>query len=380
MPGLTGAQLSLLQAGELEFGKANGVKDGLGPVFNGVSCVACHSAPASGGSSDIFATRIGAITGGQYNNLITVGGPTIQVAGIGPVPGAVFAGEVVPPQATIVAHRRTNPLFGLGLVDAVPDSTFQMLAMQQQSVPVLAGQPNMVRNLRTGALGVGRFGWKAQTANLFDFAVEAYKDEIGVTTAGYTVPGAGPGMVFPFYPADDGRLVSQENPPQGNTLLLRFDPVASPNEPNDSDTIQFVNFISGLAPPPPGPTNAQTQTGQTLFSQIGCAFCHVPALTTGASPIAALSNTTFHPYSDFLLHDMGTLGDGTVAGLAGGTQMRTAPLWGLRALPSYLHDGRAATVAEAIQMHAGQGLSAAKQFNSLPAASQNALLSFLNSL
>jgi CxxC motif-containing protein (DUF1111 family) len=328
-----------------------------------------------------MATRIGTWTNGAYDNLLGVGGPTLQVDGIGAVPGTkvVFVGEVVPPQATIVAYRRTNPLFGFGLVDAVSDQTFLTLAtMQQQATPALAGVPNMVRNLRTGQQGVGRFGWKAQAANLFDFAAQAYKDEIGVTTAGYTVPGQP--TVFPFFAADDGRLVSQENPPQGNVAILQFDPDPSPNEPDDADTISFVNFMSLLAPLPQGPTNAQTQTGQVLFSQIGCAICHVPTLTTGPSPVAALSNKNFQPYSDFLLHDMGSLGDGTLAAQATARQMRTAPLWGLHALPVFLHDGRATSVKQAIQLHDGQGLPSAQQFNALSSAAQNALLSFLNSL
>ena len=371
LAGLTSAQNGLYQAGLAEFVTVDGVKDGLGRVFNGQSCVSCHDGPAVGGSSTTLATRIGTWTSGQYDNLLSVGGPTIQVDGIGPVPGTkvVFVGEVVPPQATIVAHRRTNPLFGLGLVDAVPDQTFLTLAsMQHQAAPTLAGQPNLVRNLRTGQQVVGRFGWKVQAANLFDFAVQAYKDEIGVTTAGYTVPGStnrsGQPIVFPFFAAMTAGSSRQEYPPQGNVALLQFDPDPSPNEPDDSDTIQFVNFMSLLAPLPQGPQTSQTQAGQVLFNQIGCAFCHVPTLTTGPSPVRRSRTGTFSLYSDFLLHDMGSLGDGTVAVQATGSQMRTAPLWGT-ARPARLPPRRsAATVTQAIQLHAGQGLPA-QQFNAL---------------
>ena len=110
-----------------------------------------------------------------------------------------------------------------------------------------------------------------------------------------------------------------------------------------------------LAPPPRGAITPEVQAGEQVFQRIGCAGCHVPTWTTGSSPIAALGGVTFHPYSDFLLHDMGALGDGIEQGRARGTEMRTMPLWGLRMRQMFLHDGRTRSLADAIGAHAGQG-------------------------
>jgi CxxC motif-containing protein (DUF1111 family) len=117
-----------------------------------------------------------------------------------------------------------------------------------------------------------------------------------------------------------------------------------------------------------------------VFQRIGCANCHTPSLVTGFSPVAALSRKVFEPYSDFLLHDMGALGDGIEQGRASGSQMRTAPLWGLSARPTYLHDGRAKSVSDAITGHSGQGAESRVRFLRLDPNSRAALLAFLRSL
>ena len=113
---------------------------------------------------------------------------------------------------------------------------------------------------------------------------------------------------------------------------------------------------------------------------IGCANCHCPSFKTGPNAIAALNNVTFFPFSDFLLHDMGSLGDGIAQAPAGQTEMRTAPLWGVRVLTTFLHDGRATTLSQAILAHAGQGKAAAKHFASLKSTDKANLLAFLNTL
>ncbi len=122
------------------------------------------------------------------------------------------------------------------------------------------------------------------------------------------------------------------------------------------------------------------QAGARVFAAIGCAECHTPTLQTGPSPVAALSQKTFAPYSDFLLHDMGTIADGMEQAGAGRREMKTAPLWGLRFQPTLLHDGRARTPAAAILAHDGQGRIARDRFSKLSAADQAALLAFVNSL
>jgi CxxC motif-containing protein (DUF1111 family) len=135
-----------------------------------------------------------------------------------------------------------------------------------------------------------------------------------------------------------------------------------------------------LAPPPRGAITPQVEAGEQVFSRIGCAGCHVPTWTTGSSPIAALNGVTFHPYSDFLLHDMGPLGDGIEQGKARGMEMRTRPLWGLRERKSFLRDGRTSSLIEAILEHAGQGQAAGERFEALRGPEEEQLLEFLQSL
>jgi CxxC motif-containing protein (DUF1111 family) len=149
---------------------------------------------------------------------------------------------------------------------------------------------------------------------------------------------------------------------------------------DDGDDVDaFADFMQLLAPAPRA-TPPASPLGEQLFASTGCASCHVPTLTTGPSPIAALANKTFHPYSDFLIHDMGTLGDGITQGNATGPLMRTAPLWGVRFQQTLLHDGRATTVRAAILAHEGQGASARTAFQALNATQQQALLSFIATL
>ena len=143
LPKLTAAQQASFVAGKASFSDVETVADGLGPVFNDVSCVACHSSPAAGGGSTIIETRFGRMVNGQFDPMTEFGGSLIQKQGIGLYNGVNFVGEVVPPQATVVAGRRTTPLFGLGLVDAVPDQTFENLAnLEEQYTPSTAGRVN----------------------------------------------------------------------------------------------------------------------------------------------------------------------------------------------------------------------------------------------
>lgn len=368
LPGLTADELSRFWAGKAAFEEVEGVADGVGPVFNRDSCVACHDNPATGGGSPILSTRIGTRINGNFDPLLSVGGPVIQTAGIEGLNGYLFVGEQIPPEATIIVGRRTPQTFGLGLVDAVPDALLWSLALKQALLtPETAGRPNIVTDLRTGQWRVGRLGWKAAVPNLINFSGDAYKEEMGITTPGWLSDA-------------DGRLIDEENSPQGNAGLMEYNPVASPNEPDIEDVVLFTDFMSFLAPPPRGPITADVRQGEKLFARIGCANCHVATLYTGNHPSAALRYRRFSPYSDFLLHDMGSLGDGIEQGQARGEEMRTAPLWGLRIQPSFLHDGRAATVEEAILQHEGQGLESRNQFRLLTMQNRAKLLDFLNSL
>ncbi len=364
LPGLTPDLQARFVAGQANFETVETVPGGLGPVFNNTSCTICHSSPAVGGGTTTLETRYGTILNGQFDPLTQFDGSLLHSKGIGLYNGVNFVGEVVPPQATIVAGRRTTPLFGLGLVAAVPNSTFHQIAsLEQQLTPETAGRVNVVTEVvadgQSAQAIVGRFGWKCQHGALFSFAGDAYLNEMGITT--------------PLFP--------NENCPQGNCALLAANPATSnPNEPDNDDLSQFTDFITFLAPPPSLALTSQAKSGAKTFVAIGCANCHLPALQTGSNSIAVLNKVTFYPFSDFLLHDMGSLGDGIAQAGAGQTEMRTAPLWGVRVITSFLHDGRASTLSEAILAHDGQGKAASEQFADLSASAQANLIAFLNSL
>jgi CxxC motif-containing protein (DUF1111 family) len=215
----------------------------------------------------------------------------------------------------------------------------------------------MVDNPAAGTQTVGKFGWKAQVATILQFSGDAYLNELGITS--------------PAFP--------NENCPSGNCAELLFNPRPGLNDGGE-DVQLLADFMAILAAPPRGATNSDTTAGEQIFNQIGCNACHVASLQTGANAIAALNRVTYQPYSDFLLHDMGALGDGIVQGAANGRELRTAPLWGLRAITQFLHDGRANTIEAAITAHDGQARAARDRFNALNTTNRSRLLAFLRSL
>jgi CxxC motif-containing protein (DUF1111 family) len=340
------------------FEETEDAADGLGPVFNNNGCAACHNVGATGGGSALVETRFGTTTNGAFDPLTQFGGSLIQSMGIGVSGACNFTGEVVPAEATIQAGRRTTPLFGLGLVDAVPDVVFKSIARNEARFsPSTAGRPNMVTDVVSGHTRVGKFGWKSQVPNLMHFSGDAYLNEMGITS--------------PLFP--------NENCPGGDCTLLSCDLVPDP-EDDGTDVEAFHDFMTLLGPPPRARTTFGALIGSLVFDRIGCDNCHVRSLTTGPSRVAALAFKTFQPFSDFLLHDMGSLGDGIEQGLASGNEMRTAPLWGIHIMTSFLHDGRATTIQEAILAHDGQGRQARNRFVALPAVQKARLLAFLNTL
>ena len=232
LPGLSHDLLDRFQAGKVVFEKTFDVPGGLGPVFNDTSCVNCHDQGAVGGGDNRLETHFGLVTNGVFNPLTALGGQLIQEQGIGIFNGVTFVGEFVPPQANVVAQRRTNPLFGLGLVDAVPDETLQELAqLEQVHTPDTAGRPNVVLDVPSNQLHFGRFGWKCQIATLLDFNGNAFNNEMGITN--------------PFFP--------NENLPQGNPIP----PGTNPARMNPNDTVATVvkstDFTAYLAPRPSSP-------------------------------------------------------------------------------------------------------------------------------
>jgi len=357
--GLTADEQAEFFTGREAFDEVETAADGLGPVFNDTSCGVCHSVGGSGGGSERIETRFGAYTSLAFDALAAHGGSLIQTDGIGAYADCVFVGEKVPPIATVVAGRRATPLFGLGLVDAVPNQTFVNIARRQKwQRPEIAGRPHIVTDLATGKPAVGRFGWKNQVASLLTFSADAYLNEMGITT--------------PLFP--------DESCPQGDcTAIERCDPVPGVDDDME-DVALFRSFMAFLAPPSRARTTLAAYQGARVFDDVGCAGCHVPSLISGRSPTAALSEKVFRPYSDFLLHDMGTLGDGIVQGNARGREMRTAPLWGLRLLTTYLHDGRADTLEQAILAHDGQGRYARERYRRLSRDGKERLLAFLRTL
>jgi CxxC motif-containing protein (DUF1111 family) len=358
---LTAAELALFNAGKVEFEAVEAIDEGLGPVFNEASCATCHNAPV-GGTTGRKETRFGRIVNSAFDPMTEFGGSLIQDHGIGLVTtatgGFTFIGEVVPTGAAVTAGRITTQLFGLGLVDAVPDEELVQLARLQTAVsPATAGTPSITTEIRTGRTRVGRFGWKAQVPTLFQFSGDAYLNETGITN--------------PEFP--------NENCPQGDCSALAFNPRPDLNDDGTGVT-KFSDFMTLLAPPPRGNLSLEVLEGSGIFAIIGCANCHTPALVTGRSPVAALSNKVFQPYSDFLLHDMGALGDRIAQGSATGRQMRTAPLWGVRTRSLLLHDGRATSLAAAILAHDGQGREARERFLRLSPGARFVLLQFVRSL
>jgi CxxC motif-containing protein (DUF1111 family) len=358
--GLTPAQQLAFNEGSRTFSKNYSIADGLGPVFNDESCSDCHR---NGGGSNQTVRRFGRVDSrGDFDQLVELGGSLIQSRGIRSITTVDgthdFVGERVPPDATVTTLRRSHQLQGLGFVDAVPDATWRAVAQTELDAdPATAGRVHIVLDLTTGRAAVGKFGWKAQVPTLTQFAADALLNEIGITNP----------------------LFRDETCPQGDCVELGFNPTPAMND-DGRDVEAIANFMTMLAPPTRGQITDSVAAGEQVFLQIGCGSCHRPTLRTGPSPVSALNRVDFHPYSDFLLHDMGSLGDRIVQGQASGQEMRTQPLWGLRNTNRFMHDAATNNLEDAIRRHDGQGRPARDQFVDLDADRVAELLAFLRSL
>lgn len=385
---------------------------GLGPTFNGNSCAMCHAQPTVGGSGPglsspqnsipnpqiALATLDGA--GNTVPSFITANGPVREARFIhnsnGTPDGGVhdlytiqgrsdatgctlaqpdFADALT---ANNVIFRIPTPLFGLGLVEATPDATLQANLAATASARAalkIGGTFNTSGNDGT----ITRFGWKAQNKSLLIFVGEAYNVEQGVSNELFpNERSAVAGCVFNGSPEDSSNLL---NP---NSSSPNFGTTVGTVSEMSSDVVNFAAFSRLSAPPTPGPSTSSTQNGASLFSSIGCALCHSTQLTTGQSIFTGMSNVTYHPYSDFALHNMGSgLADGVTQGGAGPKQFRTAPLWGLGQRLFFMHDGRTSDLIQAIQAHQSNGSEAdlvIRKYNQLNASQQQDLLNFLRSL
>jgi CxxC motif-containing protein (DUF1111 family) len=360
LPGLTTIERSQWEAGLNALIDQEDPVDGLGPVFNARSCVACHRAGAPGGAGTDLAvsrvTRIGAIVNGVYSDLPNLGGPLLQVRSLREIdPNYPFPGERIPLGTQFVSRRITTPLFGAGLIEAIPWQTIYNRSLTTQPDNI-RGAVHWVTNPETNGTEIGRFGWKAQVSNLHVFAGDAYQSEMGVTS----------------------RTFPKDSLPQGRLDPAGADKVADPEDGTD-DVRRLTNFMRLTSPPPQVPFTTQALRGQQVFASIRCTSCHVPQMQTGTNAIVALSSRPVRLYSDLLIHRMGPgLNDGVRQGRAAGDQWRTAPLWGLRFRRSFLHDGRAATPEQAILMHGGAGQLSRDRYSSLPLTDRAALLDFLN--
>jgi CxxC motif-containing protein (DUF1111 family) len=400
------------------FNTSENAVDGLGPIFNERACGTCHQNGAIGGAGQQIEARYGRLVGGVFDAMENTGGSLRQLFGLGGfnVGGLnCNSGTDANPAAgaTIFAGRLTTPLFGLGLVDSLPDGRFDTLAARE---PVgIRGIVNRVVTLlpnpldpaqATGATRVGRFGWKANVPNLGQFSGDAYVNEMGITTTSCIA-----GQVNSAFAIEnranraptnaviggcpDDVLPGTDESLAAETANCTQDEDGNPEEVNElqDDLGLFTFFMSHLAPPARGavPAGSAAARGQVLFNSasLQCSGCHRSDadifVSTSAGGVPA--GIAFAPFSDFLLHDMGTLGDGignTGDAVAVTRRMRTAPLWGLRSRNKLLHDGRTTDRATAILAHNGgansQATPAAQAFQALTTAQKADLLAFLDTL
>jgi CxxC motif-containing protein (DUF1111 family) len=366
LAGLTLAQLVKFQQGRGVFETEFTPEQGLGPLFNATGCAGCHEVPVTGGGGsndpeeegediEVHAT---ALVFGGCDDLAAEGGQVFQKQATPALQALGTDAEPVPAAATATGERTTGDLFGFGLLDAVPDAQILALAdPRDRNGDGISGRPNRTRDGR-----LGRFGRKAQVATLREFSAEAFVMEMGITNPEFETEQTVNGKSFDCEPSPDC-----------------VDPTPEPEI--NQDALDAVDaFVRLLAPPRGLPLTLRGVAGQYYFSAIGCAGCHVPTLRTGYSPVSALSHKAVQAYTDLLLHDMGPdLADICLGG-ARPSEFRTEPLMGLRFATAFLHDGRAHTIEEAIQLHGGEGAGSRRRWNALPRYLRAAVLEYIGRL
>ena len=361
LPGLTPVEFELFHIGLEDFLEVEDAEEGLGPAYNGTSCGGCHNVPAVGGIAPVAELRAGFVdANGDYSDFDPEAGSLFQLFSI-PTHGCQI---VIPAEANVIARRVPIPLFGAGLVEAIPDDTLLALAdpldLDRDGV---SGRAAVVEDVATGELRVGRFGWKSQQATLIAFGADAYLNEMGITSD--------------LFPNEQSFGISPE-------LFRLCDPIPDPEDIIEPATGRrgidnFEAFMQLLAPIGRGPIDSQVRAGERLFAGIGCVACHVPSLETGPSTNPLFDRRPVPLYADLLLHDVGT-GDGIRQASAASNEVRTPALWGLRFRRPLLHDGRAATVSDAIRAHGAEADLARQGFDELTPEERTALLAFLGSL
>lgn len=379
---LTRPQQSAHAVGDAEFARHFTSTTGLGPLFVATSCASCHVADGRG--HPLFnITRFGRPTPTGFDPMESDGGPQLQNRAL-----AGFVAEVMPTAASASARFMAPAVSGLGLLEAVPDSTLIALADPLDRdgdgvsgrLALVEASPFIEEVLaHSGAASfeqrsqrqlidghyIGRFGKKARAIDLTHQSVVAYSQDMGVTTD--LLP-----RDLPL--AQSGSQISDAAPdPEAAASIV--------------DAVVF--YLRTLRAPPRRATSTpDVLAGDSLFRAIGCGTCHTPTMRTGRSSVGPLNDVTFHPFTDLLLHDMGPeLDDTYTEGNATSAEWRTAPLWGLGlaervqgGTPFYLHDGRAHTLRDAIRFHGGEGARSRSRFDALTTAQQERLLAYLRSL
>jgi len=424
LKGLTADEAAFFQDGLARFAVvesvANGTNNGLGPRFNSNQCFSCHSQPDAGGSSpaknplpDV------AVSNGAKNTVpwfITPNGPVREarfkksdgvpdgsvhdlfvITGRSDAPGCNIAQfDFLPAGKPLtgqggnpnIIFRIPTPVFGAGLIEAIPDSAVLANMKSDASLKSALGISGHVNSHLSGNVNrngndgtITRFGWKAQNKSLLLFAAEAYNVEMGISN-----------QLFPQ--ERDETPACLFTPTPNDTLNFTTAPstTGTSNPAVVSDIEAFADFMRMLAPPTPAPATPATEKGRATFAKIGCAHCHTPSFTTGkmiasgssTSPSAALSNQTANLFSDLLVHHMGTgLADGITQGGAGPDEFRTAPLWGVGQRIFFLHDGRTSNLVDAIRAHKSPRSEANRvieHFNKLSTQEQQEIIDFLRSL
>jgi CxxC motif-containing protein (DUF1111 family) len=353
------------------------VQTGLGPVYNATACVSCHENPNSGGAGQITELRVGHndANGNFVNPTIFINDGMNTITGRSIVNDRAIcpqAQERIPATENIRALRAVLNTLGDGFVEAIDDNTLMAIAARQpeESDGMVHGEAVQAPIFEApGQTRVGRFGWKDQHSSLLSFIADAYVNEMGVTN----------------------RLRKTD---VTSVCKTTTDPEDQPDSLGLADIDHFAQFIRGTMVPPRDQALAATTAahqGQDLFNRIGCATCHVPSITTVPAGTVidggmftvpeALGDKIIHPFSDFLLHDIGT-GDGIVQVGPQDTanKLRTVPLWGLRTKARFMHDLRSLSLENAIERHKGEAGDVERRFDELTPQERAALITFLKSL
>jgi CxxC motif-containing protein (DUF1111 family) len=406
-PNLSADGLAKHLAGDVEFEAAfitvpAEVNPGLGPVYNNISCINCHArdgrgrAPTSGEKLTSMLFRVslpnpegngthGPVPvpgfGTQLNNRAIFGVPPEGTVTIDYIEGELTTSDGVKVHLRAPNYRIADPyqplpddveisprvapvVFGLGLLEAIPEATILALADEaDQDGDGISGKANSVWDAQEKALNLGRFGWKANQPTLIQQVASAYHDDIGITT--------------PLLPRENSvgqpQYDGREDDPELSDEIL--------------DVVTF--YVQTLAVPARRDLDDPlVQRGEQLFESARCSGCHIPTLRTGTlSDVPAVSNQTIHPYTDLLLHDMGPgLADNRPDFLANGSEWRTPPLWGIGLVKvvnghtNFLHDGRARGLLEAILWHGGEAAQSREAVQGMSASDRDALIAFLESL